>query len=89
MSAEVSAEGAGLFSGLPEAAEPATARSKVAEADTIAAPLALLWWKLVLPWVPIPPALPQSPGPPPAARTWGLIYKACVRSDLILECAYA
>ncbi len=20
---------------------------------------------------------------------WGLIYKACVRSDLILECAYA
>ncbi len=21
--------------------------------------------------------------------TWGLIYKACVRSDLILECAYA
>ncbi len=22
-------------------------------------------------------------------HTWGLIYKACVRSDLILECAYA
>ncbi len=22
-------------------------------------------------------------------ETWGLIYKACVRSDLILECAYA
>ncbi len=70
VSAEVSSEGAGLISGLPEAAEPATARSKVAEADTVAAPLALLWWPLVLPWVPILPALPQSPGPPPAARTW-------------------
>ncbi len=23
------------------------------------------------------------------SHSWGLIYKACVRSDLILECAYA
>ncbi len=23
------------------------------------------------------------------AHPWGLIYKACVRSDLILDCAYA
>ncbi len=22
-------------------------------------------------------------------KTWGLIYKVCVRSDLILECVYA
>ncbi|XP_016351136.1 predicted GPI-anchored protein 58 [Sinocyclocheilus anshuiensis] len=29
-----------------------------------AAPHTPLWWPLVLPWVPIPPALPQSPGPP-------------------------
>ncbi len=25
---------------------------------------------------------------PDSTRPWGLIYKACVRSDLILECAY-
>ncbi len=53
-------EAAELTSGLPEAAEPAIACSKVA------APHTPLWWPLVLSWVSIPPALPQSPGPPPA-----------------------
>ncbi len=41
----------------PEAVEPIIARFQVA------APHTPLWWPLVLPWVPIPPALPQSPGP--------------------------